>query len=118
MKAERLNIEALNGEVKAHLYQQLQRLEPYILLDGRLSFQSQEHLEDKANNHGLLKMSLCYQTPAFLLEAEGQGFNIFEASSQATEKMILMLSELRVQIASSPEYEAFFKQTDHTGYLH
>jgi hypothetical protein len=104
MKNEKLTLES---ELKAHLYQQLQKLEPHIKVQGQLGFEKIEDGDDDS------KMRLIYLTPLFQLQAEGEGGDDFEASTLATEKMIKALEEIDDIVAESLE-----DTEPISGYLH
>jgi hypothetical protein len=63
-------------------------LTPHIRVNGALGF-------EKVGEDSESKMRLTYVTPLFQLQAEGKGEDEFEASSQATEKMIAALAEMQ-----------------------
>lgn len=92
-------------ELRAYLHQQLQKLEPHIKVQGRISF------EEVAKAETDYQMRLVYMTPMFQLEADGVGDDAYTASADATEKMIVALADIENIVG-----DELFEETAPEGY--
>ncbi len=108
-------VNKVDRELQAFLYQQLQKLEPFVMVDGQLIF---EQVAKAAPEPEPAEMRLHYNTAEFSLEAEGKGDTVYEASSNATEKMIEILSAINDEMVDADERENAINQLQQHPYLH
>jgi ribosome-associated translation inhibitor RaiA len=105
----------MDRELQAYFYQQLAKLEPYVVEGSRISFQKLRPHKSKPKT-AKAQVRLLYQSPAMELKADGQGDTMYEASAMATEKMIGALAELTD--AAAPASRASIVRAMHQPFLH
>ena len=93
-------------ELRAHLYQQLAKVEPYLKVPGAMGF---EFFEDEKGGG----VRLFYRTPFFNIEADSHQKNEFDASNEATEKLIETIVDMDEEGQNLPEGVVIKKEILH-----
>jgi hypothetical protein len=117
------SLKNVDRELQAYFYQQLAKLEPYVVEGSRISFQKLRKADEEMpsefsqkKKRAKAKVRLLYESPLMELKADGQGDNLYEASAAATEKMIGALAEL-TDATSTTSRDAIV-QAMHNPFLH
>ncbi|MES2854938.1 MAG: hypothetical protein V4692_03690 [Bdellovibrionota bacterium] len=92
-KAERKEDVAVEKdlELKAHIYQQLVELQPYLSPESQIAVLVQQEADEDDNEEHVL--TLVATLGDYHLETEGRNINVYEAFGIAKRKMVQQLDE-------------------------
>lgn len=108
-----LHLIETDPEVKSFVYQQINEFSPYVTpetnvvvlaRDAEDAYADENHIIsgdlDSAENHYIYRIAIVLKEEDATLEAEGFGYDIFDAINAAKEAMLQRLSELQEEIES------------------
>ena len=92
-------------EFKAHVYQQLVDLQPYLAPESQIAVLIQ-HDEDEPEENDEVALTLVATLGEYKIESEGRDENLYEAFGIAKKRMIEQLEELYAVAVDSSERDA------------
>lgn len=108
-----LHLIETDPEVKSFVYQQINEFSPYVTpetnvivlaRDAEDAYADDDHVissdTDSADNHYPYRIAIVLKEGEATLEAEGFGYDIFDAINAAKEAMLQRLSEIQDEVES------------------